>query len=442
MKKILALLCVSACLTAMAGAPQMNRTDVVKATRVMGHHENSAAMSSAAGMAVRPVAKSGSASFGISSSAMLGERICFLHVYGWNELSTGMVEVNAADPFYVGGWLTDVVAGDQSGYVMLQNGLLLDVAQPLKVNYNANTVTLEASEEPFGTKSSTTTITSGRMTTTIDSTLYYYIVNEDWLVNYGELADVTGEILEDGSIHIADGFAIYVETVVTTTITPKTGEPTQYTDETHSITPLYRDTWLMVPNGVHEYTRQSDGVACSNAVYMYQSNDTVYVQNLYGFGGPVCYMVLSEDGSMSYPGQPLRDIEDATAPSGDGMWYNATAGSGSVTAGNEGEVTSQAITWGTTTPWDHNSTWQGWSNNSLRWTNGKSFVIPGQYKLGDVNRDGNVSITDVTSLVDHLLSGELGEADDFNPAAADCTLDGSVGIADVAALVDLLVTAE
>ena len=105
-------------------------------------------------------------------------------------------------------------------------------------------------------------------------------------------------------------------------------------------------------------------------------------------------------------------------------------------------MTSQAITWGTTTPWDHNSTWQGWSNNSLRWTNGKSFVIPGQYKLGDVNRDGNVSITDVTSLVDHLLSGEIGEADDFNPAAADCTMDGSVGIADVAALVDLLVTAE
>lgn len=440
MKKILALLCVSACLTAMAGAPQMNRTDVVKATRVMGHHENSAAMSSAAGMAVRPVAKSGSASLGIGPSAMLGERICLLHEYDWNELSTGEVEVNAADPFYVGGWLTNVVAGDKTGYLILQNGLVLDVAQPLKVNYNTNTVTLEVGDEPFGTTSGTMTVTSGPMTTTIDSTVYYYIVNEDWLVNYGELADVTGEIKQDGSIHIADGFAIYVETVKKTTITPKNGEPTEFTDETHSITPLYRDTWLMMANGVHEYTRQSDGVVCQNAVHMYQSNDTVYVMNLYGLGGPKCYMVLGEDGSMSYPGQPLCDIEDASAPNGDGMWYNATATSGSVTDGNVGEATRQAITWGMTTPWDHNSTWPGWSNNKLVWTNGQSFVVPGQYTLGDVDRDGLVNIGDVTVLIDHLLSGDMEESDSFSPEAADCTQDGQVTIGDVTLLIDMLLT--
>jgi len=431
MKKIIALMCVSACLTTMAGVPQLNRADVMKASHLTNTRDLSGIKS-----------KSGHASLGISAGAVLGERICLLHEYDWNELAGGEVEVTAADPFYVGGWTTNVVAGGQSGSVVLQGGLVLDEALPLKVNYSANTVTLEAGDEPYATVSGSKTITSGPMTTTIDSTVYYYIVNEDWLVNYGPLADVTGKIEQDGSIHIADGFAIYVETVKTTTITPKNGQSTEYTDETHSITPLYRDTWLLKPNGVHEYTRESDGVTCSNPVYMHQSNDTVYVKNVYGFGGPEIYMVLSEDGTMSYPGQVVRDIEDTTAPDGDGLWYNATATAGSVTEGNAGTVTSQAITWGLTTPWDHNSTWQGWYDNKLTWSNGMSFIIPGQYVLGDVNRDGEVSIADVTALIDHLLNGDIEESDEFSPAAADCSQDGEVSIADVTALIDMLLSSE
>ena len=436
MKKIIALLCVTACLTAMAGVPQMNRSDVLKASRMTNHHENTVTLSSPTGVTVQPFTNS--ASLGISSSAMLGDRICFLHVYNWNELPSGAVEVNAADPFYVGGWATNVAAGSQSGYVTLQGGLIFKVAQSLKVNYNTNTVTMEVGDEPFGSTSGSTTITSGPMTTTIDSTVYYYIVNEDWLVNNGALADVSGVVMQDGSIHIADGFAVYVETVKTTTITPKNGEPTQFTDEMHSITPLYRDTWLKVANGTHEFTNASDGVVSRSPVHMYQVDDKVYVMNLYGLGGPECYMVLAEDGTMTYPSQPFCDIEDATAPNGDGMWYNATVTSGTVTGGNVGNVTSRAITWGMTTPWDHNSTWSGWNNNKLSWTNGQSFIIPGQFTLGDVNRDGTVSIADVTTLIDHLLSNDLAESDDFSPQAADCSQDGSVSIADVTALIDML----
>lgn len=53
---------------------------------------------------------------------------------------------------------------------------------------------------------------------------------------------------------------------------------------------------------------------------------------------------------------------------------------------------------------------------------------------GDVDGSGDVSISDVTALVDILLSGV--EA----PAAADCNLDNETGIADVTALVDFLLT--
>ena len=53
---------------------------------------------------------------------------------------------------------------------------------------------------------------------------------------------------------------------------------------------------------------------------------------------------------------------------------------------------------------------------------------------GDVDGDNEVSIADVTALIDILLSSS--EA----PAAADCNLDGDTGIADVTTLIDYLLT--
>ena len=53
---------------------------------------------------------------------------------------------------------------------------------------------------------------------------------------------------------------------------------------------------------------------------------------------------------------------------------------------------------------------------------------------GDVNKDGTVNISDVTALIDILLSG--AEA----PAEADCNLDEGVNISDVTALIDYLLS--
>ena len=57
------------------------------------------------------------------------------------------------------------------------------------------------------------------------------------------------------------------------------------------------------------------------------------------------------------------------------------------------------------------------------------------YIRGDVNGDGNVSIGDVTALIDYLLSGD---ASGINLAAADCNQDSGVSIGDVTALIDYL----
>ena len=53
---------------------------------------------------------------------------------------------------------------------------------------------------------------------------------------------------------------------------------------------------------------------------------------------------------------------------------------------------------------------------------------------GDVNGDEGVNISDVTALIDILLTGT--EA----PVAADCNQDGDVNISDVTALIDFLLS--
>lgn len=56
-------------------------------------------------------------------------------------------------------------------------------------------------------------------------------------------------------------------------------------------------------------------------------------------------------------------------------------------------------------------------------------------KKGDVNNDGEVSIGDVTALIDYLLSGNI---EDINPQAADVDGNNDISISDVTALIDML----
>ena len=60
-----------------------------------------------------------------------------------------------------------------------------------------------------------------------------------------------------------------------------------------------------------------------------------------------------------------------------------------------------------------------------------------QFILGDVNMDGDVNITDVTVLIDYLLSGD---ATGINPTAANVNEDQEVDITDVTILIDLLLS--
>lgn len=66
-----------------------------------------------------------------------------------------------------------------------------------------------------------------------------------------------------------------------------------------------------------------------------------------------------------------------------------------------------------------------------------TFVAAGEGPVttaGDVDGNGSVNITDITVLIDYLLSG----TGDIQVNAADVDQDGSIGISDVTALIDIL----
>ena len=87
----------------------------------------------------------------------------------------------------------------------------------------------------------------------------------------------------------------------------------------------------------------------------------------------------------------------------------------------------------------HTLTWSYTKDGSVNPT-GDYFAVDNvaitelAFTRGDVNCDGNVSIADVTTLIDILLSGSTA------PAGADCNQDGSTTISDVTTLIDFLLS--
>ena len=91
------------------------------------------------------------------------------------------------------------------------------------------------------------------------------------------------------------------------------------------------------------------------------------------------------------------------------------------------------------TPGTHTLTWRYTKDSSVNPT-GDYFAVDNLSihtieKRGDVDADGNVNISDVTALIDYLLSGN---ASGIVLANADCDQDGNVNISDVTTLIDYL----
>ena len=167
-------------------------------------------------------------------------------------------------------------------------------------------------------------------------------------------------------------------------------------------------------------------------------------------GGKALYECaeFNPEDSITYLSNPIWDVNDSWISGGLGMFYPVGSyeldEEGYITDytwGFEADATPDEITWAYTMPCNGYHFLYGYENNVLKYTNGNKFELPGGgFTRGDVDNDGNVAIADVTTLIDHLLTGDYDDADDFNSDAADCDGDGGIAIADVTTLIDYLLS--
>ena len=76
-----------------------------------------------------------------------------------------------------------------------------------------------------------------------------------------------------------------------------------------------------------------------------------------------------------------------------------------------------------------------WLTDRIAWMDEQLHYDPNASVRGDVDGDGNVNISDVTALINYLLSMD---ASGLDLAAADCNEDGFVNISDVTSLINCL----
>jgi endonuclease I len=91
----------------------------------------------------------------------------------------------------------------------------------------------------------------------------------------------------------------------------------------------------------------------------------------------------------------------------------------------------------TSTPGDYDGLVSATTSLASAFADVMGVVDPKPVHYGDVNMDNNVSIADVTVLIDYLLGAEVSP---FDSEAADVSRDGNISIADVTALIDMLLS--
>lgn len=370
MKKFLALAFVCAGLTAMAGMPQLNRAHVThKAEGNLVMKGNSMAakfMAPAMGKAqstsfsqfvrennvdLNANRLSKKAPMRVGTEEVLLPKLMFMEVYNWSVNDNDSLIVEAAMPGSVGGWNVNFTAGDEDG-VYTCDGLYYDAPANFVVDLANKTVTM-----PTFTLASQTTGHGAQGRFTYDTVENVFYVNEKWFTEDAEPADLQGQILDDGSIIFNDGFLYYFQTIVTTS---QDGEAVK-TDTTASLSQIFRNPYMMVPTGTHNYDFVYEGVEYKdqeNGVYMFQQNDTtVMVWNLWGLGGVGNDMMIYEDGTMKFPLQFIteRDMSQYSAQYPNYQFstsfLNFNGGLSTIVDDSDtyGQVNGNKITWDTTT---------------------------------------------------------------------------------------------
>jgi len=258
----------------------------------------------------------------------------------------------------------------------------------------------------------------------------------------GPQGTITGTINEDGSLSF-DGFVLITEKTVTVT----QGLAHQVvSSQTTTRRDLYRNVRLVEPNGRHCYAplqTPDPGTAQPMLnislnkmaqVFIQQQEDTVMVWNLYNMGG--CNKIVIDNGFFDWPLQQCGYDDDGKS------WYNYTYYRSHVPEGEvrfnvvtyphhvpgvKGKVTDDGLTWGKTTFGDRMGTWSSdiYENNRLYFADTQEFEF--QETVWVIN--------DVTRLIDGILADDI---DVLIHPASDMNDDGDVNITDISTLIDRL----
>lgn len=172
--------------------------------------------------------------------------------------------------------------------------------------------------------------------------------------------------------------------------------------------------------------------AYSDTVYIAQVNDsTVHVYNLYGAISEVNVFTLHNNYTMTFPVQPIDQSTEHSvfAFSADSKDFDIW-----------GTFMPFSISWDKTLLVNYEDLLHCYGDNSLSFIDGSTFYVPGSAVRGDVNRDGDISIVDVTALISMLLSGESEAPVILGKAAYDCNQDDKITIADVTVLISYLLS--
>ena len=461
MKKFLALLFVCAGLTAMA-MPHVNKAELTQANKgQMVMKANNLTNNLTAGVtknfmeAAKKNVQMNHATNLVNKRAprrlsddeiINNPYVCFLYAY--DVMGEEPVE---ADPYFAGSgayWYPDTSEGLYfAGFYWDADGSTYYL--PLDIDYSTGDVALS-----WGILLKDDSVI-GTSRNRVDSVFYEILVSQAYWENE-EQADCMGTLYEDGSIIFDDNYVYYFEQLVQTYRNNQLR-----TSDTTVIATMFVGTEILAANGVLTYNKEQDGSAAESPVYMFQEGDELFVGNMWDYGVPSSKMTLTADGkalyecaefdpvdSITYLSNPIWDVNDSWIAGGLGMFY--PVGSYELdeegyivdyTWGFEADATPDQITWPYTMPCNGYHFLYGYENNVLKYTNGGKFELPGGgFTRGDIDNDGKIAITDVTALIDRLLSGDFDDAEDFNSDAADCDLDGSISITDVTALIDYLLT--
>ena len=459
------LLCVSTCLMAAAGVPQLKRSNfsftpdrqskVYMQNRLMNHFNfnpgnqdqdfSPRAQNSLQRQRLNPdnlVNKR--APRRLSDDDMISKpTVCFLYAY-----DIMGDEPVPADPFYASGgayWYPDTSNGLYfAGFYWNADGSTYYL--PLDIDYSTGEVALS-----WGILLEDDSVIGNARNRT-DTVWYEILVSQDYWENE-EQNDCMGTIYSDGSIVFDDNYVYYSYKELRTIRNGRL----QSTDTLETAT-MFVGTEILTANGELTYIREQDGRSETAPVFMYQVQDTLFVGNLWNYGVPNSYMVLNIDSTVTYPcyeydpedgvyymSNPIWDVPDSWIDGGLGMFYPVSSYTlddqgyiADFNWGIEGNATPDQITWDYTMLCNGYHCLYGFENNVLRYTDGNQFVIPTEPVLplrGDLNDDGQVDLKDIIALRDALL---LQDWDSFNFDNADCNLDGTVDYSDRQPLIDYI----